>query len=274
MTGKTEILYYYESEGITKNDMENSLRKVGLKSGDTIMVHSDISTFGKIGDIKNKEIFMNKILDCFIRVIGSEGTLVVPTYTYSFCKNQIFNPAESKSTVGTFSEFIRKRKGSIRSEDAIFSHAGFGKNAELLLNNVGKECFGKESFFKRLLECNGKIVNFGKVFDITFMHYIERYFGVDYRFDKRFSGKIERGKLVEKSEFVYYVRYLNSDGMDVVYKMENLENALKEKKLLNKIELGNSSITLSKATDCFEVGLEMLGRNEYAFLAKNPKIVN
>ena len=68
-----------------------SYKKVGLKKGDIAMVHSDLRTFGKIGDVTDKERFIGLILNAFLNVLGKEGTLVVPTYTYSFCRNQVFD---------------------------------------------------------------------------------------------------------------------------------------------------------------------------------------
>lgn len=269
-----KILYYYDSQAITQNDVESTLKKVGLKKGDIVLVHSDISTFGKLGDVKNKDEFLQGLLNAFLNVIGSNGILIVPTYTYSFCKNKIFDIKNSKSTVGIFTEFVRKHEDAIRSEDPIFSHAGIGKNAKKLLKNLSNECFGRDSFFDRLYKFDGKIINFGKFFDITFLHYIENAFGVGHRFNKKFSGTIVRedGSRCNK-EVVYYVRYLPKDGKDVKYDMTQLGDELERRGLLRRVSLGNSYILSSKARDCCELGLSMLKKDEHAFLTKDPNVL-
>lgn len=271
---ETKALYYHGLKPITQNDVESALREVGLREGDVVIVHSDVGSFGKLGDIKNKDEFLKSILDAFLNVIGSKGTLIVPTYTYSFCKNQIFDIKNSKSTVGIFTEFVRTHKDAIRSEDPIFSHAGIGKDAKGLLKNVSNACFGKDSFFDRLYKFNGKIINFGKFFDITFLHYIENAFGVGYRFNKRFSGTIVRedGSRCNK-EVVYYVRYLPKDGKDVKYDMTQLGDELERRGLLRRVSLGDSYVLSSKARDCYEVGLDMLKKDEHAFLTKDPNVL-
>lgn len=271
---ETKALYYHGLKPITQNDVESALREVGLREGDVVMVHSDVGSFGKLGDIKNKNEFLKSILDAFLSVIGSKGTLIVPTYTYSFCKNQIFDIKNSKSTVGIFTEFVRTHEDAIRSEDPIFSHSGIGKNAKKLLKNVSNVCFGKDSFFDRLYKFNGKMVNFGKFFDITFLHYIENAFGVGHRFNKKFSGTIVRedGSRCNK-EVVYYVRHLPKDGKDVEYDMTLLGDELERRGLLRRVSLGNSYILSSKARDCCELGLSMLKKDEHAFLTKDPNVL-
>jgi|SRR3989344_1068981 len=270
-----KVIYYFNSKPITQKDIENSLLEAGLKKDDIIMVHSDLGSFGKLGDVKNKNGFLRCILNAFINVIGDEGTLIVPTYnTESFCKNKIFDVKNTKSTAGVFTEFVRNKKGAIRSEDPIHSHAGIGKNAEKLLKNVSNESFGEDSFFDRLYKLDGKIVNFGKFFDITFLHYIENKFNVNYRFNKKFSGSIikEDGSK-EYKEIIYYVRYLPEDGKDVKYDITKLGYELERRGLLKRVELGKSYILCSKARDCYEVGIEMLNKNQYIFLKKNPSIL-
>src|SRR3989344_3139548 len=213
-----KVIYYFNSKPITQKDIENSLLEAGLRKDDIIMVHSDLGSFGKVGDVKDKNEFLMCILNAFINVIGDEGTLTVPTYnTESFCKNKIFDVKNTKSTAGVFTEFVRNQKRAMRSEDPIHSHAGIGKNAEKLLKNVSNESFGEDSFFDRFYKLNGKIINFGTQFNkVTFIHYIETKFKVNYRFNKKFSGIIiKKDGSKKKKEIIYYVRYLPEDGMDV-----------------------------------------------------------
>jgi len=272
----SDILFYTKSGFLRKKDLEKALSDAGLEKGDIVMVHSDLKSIGKLGQQKNKEEFLNNIFDAFINVIGDEGTLVVPTYSYSFCNdsNNLFDIKKTKSTVGVFTEFVRNINGVIRSEDPIFSHAGIGKNAETLLNNVSSVCFGKDSFFDRLYKSGGKIVNFGDVFELTFIHYIEKNFGVDYRFDKKFSGTIilEDGSKSEK-EYLFYARYLPKDGRVVQYQHLKLANELENRELLKKVPLGDGVIRCAKAKHFFDVGLEMLKNDPYAFLEQNPNIL-
>lgn len=268
---KQKALYYSDSGPISREDIEKALMQAGLEKGDIVMVHSDIRSFGRMGDIKDKEEFVGTVLDAFLNVLGGEGTLVVPTYTYSFCKNEDFDVKNSPSTVGTFSEFVRKDERSIRSEDPLFSHAAIGKDAGKLLSKVPDECFGKDSFFDRLYRCDGKIINFGKFFDITYIHYIEKNFSTRYRYDKKFSGTLikEDGSRVQK-EVTYYVRYylqgVPEEKQPVKHDCSPIEKELDRKGLLNKVPLGDDFVICSQAKDCYDAGLDILKENEFVLV--------
>lgn len=266
-----KALYYHDARAVTQKDIEDALTGAGLTQGDTVMIHSDVGSFGKLGDVRDENEFLGSILDAFINVITRDGTLIVPTYSYSFCNHQVFDVVHTDSTVGIFTNFIRRRPQAVRSEDPIFSHAGIGRHAEHLLNHVGRECFGTDSFFDRFYKFDGKIVNFGKFFDITFLHYIEKHFRVDYRYDKTFSGTLVHQDGHRKEvEVVFYVHGLPSEGCDVEYNMTLLGDELEQRHLLRKMPLGNDWVRCSRARDCYQVGMDMLRRNPYAFLKKIP----
>src|SRR3989344_6445012 len=59
---------------VTKEDIKNALKKIGIKEGDTLFVHSSSSKLGYA------EGGINAIIDAFIETIGKEGTLVMPTF--------------------------------------------------------------------------------------------------------------------------------------------------------------------------------------------------
>lgn len=225
---------------------ETALIEVGLKAGDIAIVHSDISAF--IDANTNKDNFLGDLLQSFLNVL-KDGTLVVPTYTYSFCKNEPFD-VNTKSKMGAFAEFVRKR--GVRSSDPIFSHAAIGGEAKELMD-VGDACFGDNSFFDKLYKADGKIINFGMPFEPTFIHYIEKKFGVSYRYDKKFSG-IANGKPKEVTYFVSPDLDNKNPILPVLYKKLTGLN------LIKKVGIGNGYILCSRARDCYEVGFKLLGK--------------
>lgn len=269
-SGPLKALYHAATGPVTRADIEAVLARAGITLGDVLMVHSDVGTFGKLGDVVDRNEFLEEILQAFRNVLGRNGTLIVPAYTYSFCKGESFNVKGSRSLAGIFSEYVRVRPDTVRSEEPIFSHAGFGSKASFLLEKVGPDCFGKSSFFDRFYELDGKLVNFGKFFDITYIHYIEQCFGVSYRYMKKFSGTlIDVSGCARSHEADYYVRHLYDDGREVIYDMPLLGDAMERRGLLKRVPLGDSAVLCSSAKDCFRVGTEMLRRNELAFLKGN-----
>ena len=190
----------------SKSDIVNALKNVGLKPGDNIFVHSNIGFFGKLEGGNNKDDYYRIFKDAIFEVIGSEGTLVVPTFTYSYCWNQVYDKHSSKSTCGFFSEMVRNDSSSVRSEDGNFSIAAIGKNALYFVSDSPSDSFGEDSFWGKFLKLEGKFCNWNFDSASTFIHFVEKQLNVDYRYDKTFLGKsLIKGKKVDKkfTHFVY-----------------------------------------------------------------------
>ena len=101
-------LFKYEDREITDRDFIKGLKDIGVKNGDTIFVHTDVGVFGKLAETNR-----NKLLESFFEIlkesVGEGGTIIIPTFTYSFCEGKDYDPKNSPSTVGIFTEFFRKQ---------------------------------------------------------------------------------------------------------------------------------------------------------------------
>jgi aminoglycoside 3-N-acetyltransferase len=93
-------------EPLTKESLIKSFRSLGIHKGTRLVVHSALRNLGPIQD------GADTVLDALLSCIGSEGLLVMPTFTY---QNEGFNPAISPSKTGILSEMLRKRPGAVRS---------------------------------------------------------------------------------------------------------------------------------------------------------------
>src|SRR6202011_4644957 len=94
--------------------------------------------------------------------------------------------------------------------DPICSGAASGARSDEFANTNGQECFGPNSAFALLHRVNAWIMGFACSFDrATFVHYVEKNAGVDYRHDKLFHGIIKNERREnERTEAVYFVRNL------------------------------------------------------------------
>ena len=78
-------------EAITKKDIVDKLKKIGLKQTDHVIVHSSLSSFGKVAGGPGS------VIDALIEVVGAEGTVIVPT----FCDNhEAFDSNKSETNLG------------------------------------------------------------------------------------------------------------------------------------------------------------------------------
>src|SRR5262249_50022060 len=148
-------------------DLLRELRKIGIVEGDSIFVHADLDRLGDAKDCPNQAQLAEMVFEALTAAVGPDGTILVPTYTFSFCKREVFDVRATKTRGGpwsasaTFLEYFRQLPGAIRSIDPIHSVAGLGPKAEQLLTNLPNTCFGLDSVHERLMNAGGKICLIG-----------------------------------------------------------------------------------------------------------------
>lgn len=236
----------------TKFDIIEKLKKVGIKNDDSIFLHSNIGFFGKLENANSSEEYCKIFKDAIFDVIKN-GTLIVPTFSLSFCNNQIFDKQRTPSfECGIFSEFIRKQNDTHRSDDANFSVCAIGGKSKYFTKEVSEYSFGSNSFWDRLFRENGKICRFNMNPDYnTFIHFVERELQVPYRYDKEFRGiSIVNGKKIEK-KYYHFVHDLNNTNH--VSNLSKLEHKCKELGFIKSEVLGKGQIIVVSTKDVYDV---------------------
>ena len=134
------------------------------------------------------------------------STILVPTATLNILEtNEIFKKSETKSSrMGFFSEFIRLRKNSLRSDHPLWSFAALGYYSKEITKNVPKTCYGRNSIFDRLLEYNSYFICFGDIkSSLAPIHYIEQIVGAPYRYFKEFKIKSQTKKKIKIDTYYF-----------------------------------------------------------------------
>lgn len=261
-------LYQHEGVTISDQDILAAMREVGCRQGDVIFVHSDVGVFGKLLCL-NRYLFLESICNAIKESVGRGGTVIMPTFTYSFCNGDPFDVNNSKSRVGVLSEYFRNLPGVVRTLHPIFSVAIWGKQKEKLAA-VGKDSFGHRSIFGKLHEMNGKIVFFGARFQTcTYVHYVEQMHGIPYRYMKSFKGKVISGDREWEDSCTFLVRDLEKD---VISDFSKLEKYLFENNLMKQVTLGNGSILLVGAEVFFDECWQLLEEDIYYLLNSAPEL--
>ncbi|MGO9120334.1 MAG: DUF4910 domain-containing protein [Desulfomonilaceae bacterium] len=244
------------------NQMRDALRKCGLNRGDVVLCHSNVGFFGRPEEGETPEALFDLILRAFQDTIGSEGTIVAPTFTYSFCKGEVFDPANTMSQMGIFAEMLRRQPAARRSEEPIFSVAAMGALSRELTENVPQECFGKNSFWDRLLQANGLICFMNLDLDYcTFNHYVERSLNVPYRYDKLFTGYIERNGERKKSAAIHFCRDLSNPG--TLQSAKLLTESARKAGLLQSTKVGRGQVVCIRAADIYRLIESGIKRNPW-----------
>jgi len=263
-----KALYYSDSAKITQKDIEKALAEVGLKKGDTIMVHSDIGSFGKLAAF-DKNFLLQSLVNSLKKIVGKNGTIIMPTFTYSFNKNEPYDIKNTKSTVGTLTEYFRKQKDVSRTVHPTHSAAIWGKHRKYLLD-IGKGTFDKSSIFGKLHKVNGKFVSLGVPLHMscTFIHYIEHMHKVPYRYMKKIRGKITRDGRKYEDEISFDNRYAIFFSSFLKF-----EKYLIKKNLLKEVKVGKSTISMIESDILFKEGCRLLDQDIYFFI-KNGTITH
>lgn len=189
----------------TQDQLVEALRSTGVEDGQTIFVHASLGRLGYCDAGRSMADSCRVLLGALRKAVGASGTILVPTYSYSIGRNQIFDVQNTPSTVGDFTEFFRQQPEVCRSADPMLSVAGIGPSASRLLSNLPPTCFGPGSIYDRLHDEGGRIVMIGLgLYWATYRHYIEEHFGVPFRFSKLFIGTIRDNSSERTETWSYY----------------------------------------------------------------------
>ncbi|MCV3399693.1 AAC(3) family N-acetyltransferase [Campylobacter lari] len=252
----------YNSKKYSNIDLIEAFKKLGITKGDILCVHTELFNFGT--PLLPRNEFLQTILDCFFEVIGEEGTLIMPTFTYSFCKNEVYDKLNSPTKMGALNEYFRRWGGVKRTNDPIFSFAIKGAKEELFLKDT-TSCFGENCVYETLRKNNGKIMLFGTyLIGYTFTHYIEEVAKVPYRYFKNFKGiLIDENNIKHNTNIDYYVRYIDKNSS--ISKQQQI-NILKENNNFNIINFAGSHIVSLESKRYFLDTMRYLKDNPYGLL--------
>ena len=249
------------SSHYNREEMARAFEKVGLKRGDVVFSHSNVGYFGYPEEGRTGEAVFQTILGAFEDVLGDEGTLVVPTFTYSFSKGEPYDPEHTPSTCGVFTEMLRKHPEAHRTRDPIFSVAALGGRARELTADVSVECFGLDSFWDRFFKADGVICNLNFDAFSSFIHYVERRLGVPYRYDKLFTGEFVLQGRVTKGAAIFFCQDITNP--DTVSAFEPFDEMARQQCVVRTSRLGKGAIAGITAADTYRVVEEGLKSNPW-----------
>lgn len=258
-----QALYINAGRALTEQDFLDALERIGVQKGDTIFVHSDTKAFGKIAT-NDKATLLRALIGALEKSVGVEGTVVMPTFSYSFCKNEEYDKRTTRSTVGALTDFFRSEAGVLRSSHPLFSVAAWGKHADEFMQ-TSKDSFGEGTAFDTLRRLGGTIVLLGTDFQAcTFLHHLEQMHNVPYRSLKTFEGTIVEDASKHRDAYTFFVRPL--DGT-IENDFNVIEPRLRDSGLLHETVVGNGRIMSVSAKQLYDAGMQMLDHNPYFFVA-------
>ena len=244
-----------------ENNIYLALKKVGLKKNDNIFCHSNLGFFGKLKGINDKNQLCKVFLKNIFKIIGKNGNLIVPTFSYSFFKSEKYINNITKSEMGIFSEWIRKQKNSKRSNDPNFSISCIGPKKNYFTETIENNTYSDDNFFGKFHRANGKVLNFNFP-GSTIIHYYENKLKIKYRYNKKFYG-ISGTK---KTEWLVFSKKISD--RNTYHNPFPITNYIKKKKIAKYTNLGKGEILCINSLSFYNTIKKVLTKNPYFLTLK------
>lgn len=240
-----------------------------IEKGDTIYVISDVLELAKVTRQHGEKFDAVQFLDTLMDKVGTEGTILIPTFNWDFCEGKGFNYKNTPGKTGALGNAALKNMLFQRTQHPVYSFAVWGsKQAELTAIDI-EDSFGEGTIFDYLYKSKAKslVIGLNALEGSTMVHYVEQIVGVSYRFFKEFEGKYIDHKGVEHIKKVrMYVRDLDINPEE---DMDHLSQILEELKvsdtqIINGIPF--RTVLLEQACQIIKMDIELNGsRNLYQF---------
>ncbi|MDN3026415.1 AAC(3) family N-acetyltransferase [Streptomyces sp. S.PB5] len=178
----------------TRGALASELRDLGLRPGDTVLVHASLRTLGPVAG------GAETVVDALREVLGPDGTLVAYTQTpdnsdpsrwhltrgYSVpeehwaglrARMPAFDPSSSPGFgVGVLPEAVRTRPGALRSAHPQSSFTALGPRARHITEGHAPDChLGERSPLARLERLGARVLLLGVGYDVCTAFHLAEY---------------------------------------------------------------------------------------------------
>lgn len=267
---------------LCRSEVSRILSGLGVEAGDLIylgidMAHVPLLPFA--GELSREAIRAHRenscrfLLDSIRDHLGSEGTLLAPSFSYSMAEHDtVFHHESTPSETGPFTEFIRSQPDAIRSLHPMFSVSGIGPKAAAILENCGKAAFGALSPFARLQENGCKFVCLGTRIShsLTFIHHLEQTYGCNNRYHKALTCEVYRHGVRQPGPWLAYLAFLS---LEAEMQCLGFENELADRGALRKLDWNGRPNQMVRAEDAAGIGYRMLTDNPCSFMTADVTVV-
>ena len=242
---------------LNKTQLTNNFRALGVETGDILLVHSSYKSFGGVDGGPQT------VIDALLEVLGQDGTLIMPTFNFDFCKGADWDVRETPSQMGFMTNLVRQDARATRVFHPIYSFAVIGKHAEAFGELRDKSSYGANSAFAKLRELDGKIMVVGLSYNdsMTFFHHVEEMEGVDYRYLKDFTGNITDWD--GNTTIDTYQMLVRNLEMGVETMVDPMGALLEEAEIIKSRKIGDADVKLMKANKVYEFTVREMKRDPH-----------
>lgn len=226
----------------TIEETTTALSDVGLKAGDTVLVHSSLFSLGRL-DCSPISETPRRIAEALLNYLGSDGTLIVPTFNFGFGKGPAFDRQHTNcAEMGVLAEYIRQDPRSVRSYHPLQSFSAIGRHAKEICLRDTPSSFDKDGPVAEMIKRNANLLLLGAPMQsASLVHFLEESFQVPYRYWKTFSGPyIDNGTTATKT----YKMYVRDLALNPRLRLAYIEEWLTAAQQISSVKLGAGVIKM------------------------------
>jgi len=139
---------------ITRQRLVGDLRRLGLRPGMDVMVHSSLSRMGPVDG------GADTVIDAIIEAISPGGTLLAPSFNHLHAR--VFNPLTTATTNGAIPQALWQRREAVRSMHPTHAVAAIGPRAGwYTAGHLERGIWDQDSPIGRLVHNGGWILLLG-----------------------------------------------------------------------------------------------------------------
>ena len=246
-----------DSKTLTRRDVQAGLQALGLKPGDHVIVHTALTSFGRLADGPDT------LIDALLNAVGDQGTVVMPTFGG---QDDVFDPCKTPSGLGAVTQAFWQRSGALRSRHPLASVAAIGAKAQWLIADhpQAKTAHGHGTPYHRLAQIGGKILLLGVDQDRnTFLHTAETLAKAVYLKPARQKYLNRKGRATEGRWTHFPGPHRNFIG---------LQSWLEAEDLVAKRTIGRCVAQLMPMAQLLEALEARLGQEPDLFISPNPNL--
>lgn len=241
-------------------DILTALRKLGVQEGDDLFLHSNLGFFGRPEGCSSGEELCALFEKALRTSVGESGTVIVPTYSYSYCRGEIYDPYAAGTTCGSLADYMRRKYPENRTLDPNFSVCGVGGRIQEYQKCNIHESFGTGCFWDMLMEHDGKILCMNVHAASTMVHFIECRNQVGYRYNKAFNGE----SLIDGKRKKDYAVHFCCDDEESRPDVDRITELCRTGGIMKEESLGKGLIGAYSAKEFFSFFSGLLEKNERA----------
>lgn len=258
---------------LTISEFRTAFSTVLSDENDVVVLYSGIWGFGHQFGMSPTTL-VDTLIDEIIDIVGTNCTLVMPSYVADFPKTRRYDLVKSKPYTGVISARFIEYPGSVRTIKPMDSYVAFGPKSDELMRLPCSTSWGNDSVLGWFEQVNARHVILGVPWHLScaYCHRGEEALGVPYRYHKRFSGNFfNDGIPIGRCEEVMYVRPF---GVNPKLDYKPTHNLLVERGMV--LDSGHHDFQLqsSSSKDILSATMDLLNDDAYVFVGAADAVQN